>query len=152
MLYIAEKMLRKHHLAEEAVLESLEVLAKNLNLIDEVKSYRTINLIMIITKHFSRNIREKERVSGNNDEYDDIEPEYKLNLDYKQIEDEEVSKLVKTISELPVIYCEVLALNIGYGLKPKDIERILSINNRVIKKRIQKGKKILYEALRGDGK
>jgi RNA polymerase sigma-70 factor (ECF subfamily) len=70
--------------------------------------------------------------------------------DDNSLEDEVLSKLsvdsiIEEITSLPMIYKDVLYLSYVEDLPTQEISRLINISNEAVKKRLQRGRKILQK-------
>ncbi|MDF2504997.1 MAG: polymerase subunit sigma-24 [Clostridiaceae bacterium] len=147
LFYVANKILNDEYLSEDAVHETFIKIAENIRNISEAICPQTKSYIVIIVRNISLNILKKQKSYLDIDEYSEI-----ISDDYS-LEDEVLSKysfnlIVEEISNLPVTYKDVLYLTYVEGLSTKEIARLINIENEAVKKRLQRGRKILLENIR----
>lgn len=150
MYYVAKGILKDNYLSEDAVHNAFINIAKNMDNISEVKSNSTKAYVVVIVRNISLNILKKQNKIVNIETYCD-----ELSTDSYSLEDEVLSELsfnsiVDKITELPVIYKDILYLTYVENLKTKEIADIISISNETVKKRLQRGRKKLFEKLNED--
>lgn len=145
MFYVANKILKDDHLAEDAVHNAFLRIIKNIDKIDEVDSPRTKAFIVIIVERIAIDFyrkRKREKVS-------DIEEEYKNREINFSIEDEVCkSNLAIALAKLNESYFQVLSLKFQYGFSNKEIANALNLGEENVYKRIQRARKKLKEILK----
>lgn len=145
MFYVANKILKDEHLAEDAVHNAFLRIIKNIDKIDEVDSPRTKAFIVIIVERIAIDFyrkRKREKVS-------DIEEEYKNREINFSIEDEVCeSNLTIALAKLNESYFQVLSLKFQYGFSNKEIANVLNLGEENVYKRIQRARKKLKEILK----
>lgn len=144
MFYVANKILKDDHLAEDAVHNAFLRIIKNIDKIDEIDSPRTKAFIVIIVERIAIDFyrkRKRENVS-------DIEEEYKnRNINFS-IEDKVCeSNLTIALAKLNKSYFQVLSLKFQYGFSNKEIANVLNLGEENVYKRIQRARKKLKEIL-----
>lgn len=144
MFYVAKSILKDDSLSEDAVHDAFMNIAKNMDHISDAVCPRTKGYVVIIVRNISLNMLKKQNSIVDIDDYDEIISD-DLNL-----EDEVLSKIsfdfiVEKITDLPVIYKDVLYLTYVEDLNTQQISRLISISNESVKKRLQRGRKKLAE-------
>ncbi len=149
MFYVAKGILKDDYLSEDAVHNALINIAKNMDKINDIKSNRTKGYVTVIVRNISFNmIKQQNKIV-------DIE-EFEENMtDDLSLEDEVLSKLsvdyiVAEIINLPAIYKDVLYLSYVEDLNTQEISSLINISNEAVKKRLQRGRKILLENLKNN--
>lgn len=147
MFYVAKGILKDDYLSEDAVHNALINIAKNMDKINDIRSNRTKGYVTVIVRNISFNmIKQQNKIV-------DIE-EFEENMtDDLSLEDEVLSKLsvdyiVAEIINLPAIYKDVLYLSYVEDLNTQEISSLINISNEAVKKRLQRGRKILLENLK----
>lgn len=147
MFYVAKGILKDDYLSEDAVHNAFFNIAKNMDNINQVKSSRTKGYVLVIVRNISLNMLKIQKKTV------DIE-DFKENMtDDSNLEEEVLSKLsldsiVEEITNLPVIYKDVLYLSYVEELKTQEISKLINISNEAVKKRLQRGRNILAEKIR----
>ena len=146
MLHIAMQILRDHHLAEDAVQEAFIRLAKNFSKIGQVDCPRTRLFVVIIVRNISLTMRTEQQKQIVVEVPDaTTQAEYDLEEDVLgRIAYEEV---LTAIQELPLIYRDILYLQCVEEYKLAEISKLTGIGIETVKKRAQRGRKILLERL-----
>ena len=154
MFYTAYHVLKDHSLSEDAVQEALLYLAKNTTQIKYgVQSDRTRKFIITLTKHRALNIL-KARVRTNlrtEPLYEQSGTEDVLDAAALTANRMAVEEIHAGIRELPDIYRKVIELNVLSGMAPKEISNELGLKNSLVRKRLERGKKILQDILKERG-
>ena len=146
MLHIAMQILKDHQLAEDAVQEAFIRLAKNFSRIGEVDCPRTRLFAVIIVRNVSLTMRTEQQKQIVVEVPETTVPtEYDLEEDVLgRIAYEEV---LTAIQELPLIYRDILYLQCVEEYKLTEISNLIGIGIETVKKRAQRGRKILLEQL-----
>ncbi len=144
MFYVAKSILKDDYLSEDAVHNAFINIAKSMDNISEVDSNRTKGYVVVIVRNISFNMLKKQNKDV---AIDELEENIK---DDNSLEDEVLSKLsvdsiVEEIIKLPVIYKDVLYLSYVEDLPTQEISRLINISNEAVKKRLQRGRKILQK-------
>lgn len=149
LLFIARRILRDEKLAEDAVQDTFLYLAMNFHKVDEeFQSPRFRRYIYLTVKHRALNIirKRKMEISVIEDSiiyeigsYDHVE-----NL---VITNEEYKRALTAILNLAPKYRECLEFYVAYELTIKEIAILLGEKYETIKKRIERGKKLLRKSL-----
>ena len=146
MLHIAMQILKDHQLAEDAVQEAFIRLVKNFSKIGQVDCPRTRLFVVIIVRNISLTMRteqQKQIVVEVPDataqaEYD-LEEEVLGRIAYEEV--------LTAIQELPLNYRDILYLQCVEEYKLTEISNLIGIGIETVKKRAQRGRKILLEQL-----
>ena len=146
MLHIAIQILKDHQLAEDAVQEAFIRLAKNFSKIGQIDCPRTRIFTVIIVRNISltmRTERQKQMI---------VEvPEATVPIEYDLEEDVlgriAYEEVLTAIHELPFIYRDILYLQCVEEYKLTEISKLIGIGTEAVKKRAQRGRKILLEQL-----
>lgn len=150
MLHTANSILKDHSLAEDAVHDAFIRIAKNFKKIGDVDSLRTKGFVVIVVKNVALTmvrrrsgtyIMEDESAVYQISDSDSNDVFSKISFD----------SIVQQIINLPDIYKEVLYLRLVSEMQIKEIAEVLRLSAETVKKRIQRGRKILIENLRKDG-
>lgn len=146
MLHIAMQILKDHQLAEDAVQEAFIRLAKNFSKIGQVNCPRTRLFVVIIVRNISLTMRTEQQKQIVIEVPDaTTQAEYDLEEDVLgRIAYEEV---LTAIQELPLIYRDILYLQCVEEYKLTEISNLIGIGIETVKKRAQRGRKILLERL-----
>ena len=144
MFYVAKSILKDDYLSEDAVHNAFINIAKSMDNISEVDSNRTKGYVVVIVRNISFNMLKKQNKDV---AIDELEENIK---DDNSLEDEVLSKLsvdsiIEEITSLPMIYKDVLYLSYVEDLPTQEISRLINISNEAVKKRLQRGRKILQK-------
>ena len=150
MFYVANGILKDNYLSEDAVHEAFIKIAENIDHISDIICPQTKSYIVIITRKISLNILKKQKSYIDIDEYSQI-----ISDDYN-LEDDVLSKfsfniIVEEIKNLHVTYKDVLFLTYVKDLSIKEISNLINVSNEAVKKRLQRGRKILLVNIRKEG-
>ena len=145
LFYKALSIVKKESDAEDVLQEAFIKIAKNIKLIDDIKSKETISFLIVITK---------------NTAYDYIRKAYKIKeipLDKIECTDDSdlenlvsdisYKEIVSTIKDIPSPYSEVLYLHFVKDYSIKKTAAILNKKAATVKMQLVRGKKILIEKL-----
>lgn len=144
MFYVAKSILKDDYLSEDAVHNAFISIAKSMDNINEVGSNRTKGYVVVIVRNISLNMLKKQNKDV---AIDELEENIK---DDNSLEDEVLSKLsvdsiIEEITSLPMIYKDVLYLSYVEDLPTQEISRLINISNEAVKKRLQRGRRILQK-------
>ncbi len=150
MLYTANSILQDMGLAEDAVHDAFMRIARNFHKIGDVDSPATKGFVVVVVKNVALTMvkakngvliaEDDELFSNVIDSKIDIVTD-KISFDF----------IVNEITALPDIYKDVLYLRFVNELSIKDISRILQLPVDTVKKRIQRGRKLLIDKLTEEG-
>ena len=146
MLHIAIQILKDHQLAEDAVQEAFIRLAKNFSKIGQVDCPQTRLFTVIIVRNISLTMRTEQQKQIIVEvpettvpvEYD-LEEEVLARIAYEEV--------LATIQELPLIYRDILYLQCVEEYKLAEISKLIGIGIETVKKRAQRGRKMLLDQL-----
>lgn len=153
MYAVANRIVNDYHLAEDVVQEVLirvfrEDIMKKMESMDEsaVKAY-----LLITTKHIAINfyVRRKREagtatVTYNDELLNDIPTEDTADSVIRKVEEENLFKIISGMSER---YSYVLLSKYKYGLSDKQIAAMCNITESTVRKRLERGRKMLLERL-----
>ena len=146
MLHIAMQILKDHQLAEDAVQEAFIRLVKNFSKIGQVDCPRTRLFVVIIVRNISLTMRteqQKQIVV----EVPDATTQAEYDLEEDVLERIAYEEVLTAIQELPLIYRDILYLQCVEEYKLTEISNLIGIGIETVKKRAQRGRKILLEQL-----
>lgn len=148
MYNIAYNILHNVEDSEDAVHQAFIAIADNFEKIKSFSCQEKERYIVIIVRNTSINIyRKNKKDSEHLSELDDNQPA--VNVDF--FENIDYHSLLQTISELPLIYKDVLFLHYVSQYTTKEISKMLDISINAVWKRIERAKKLLKENLeKGD--
>ena len=148
MYYTANNILKDSHLAEDAVHNAFLRIINNLEKIEDINSYKTKGLIVIIVKNVSIDIYRKNKKERDNtifiDDLDDING-------YDEINKNDLGDLEIAISKLPENYKQVFLLKFSHELTDNEISEILDIKPDNVRKRISRGREKLKNIFKENG-
>lgn len=150
MLYVARDILKDNYLAEDAVHEAFIRVINNFTKIGEANSSQTRYFLIVIVRNVSLTMLEKQRKTVF---LDDMEPVVggQDNIEAQVFDTIECQKIVDALELLPVQYRDVLYLRYVEEYKFPEIAHLLGLNQELVKKRAQRGKKKLLELLEDRG-
>lgn len=143
MYSVAYSILHNVEDSEDAVHQAFLTIANNFDKVckiprQEVKAYIVIIIRNVSINMYNKNKRIAEHSAG-------LDDNAVINID--MLEQYEYKQLVKTISQLPQIYKDVIYLYYLEGFTAKEISKMLSISSDTVWKRAERAKKMLKEKL-----
>lgn len=148
MHHVALKTLHDDRLAEEAVQEAFFRVARNFHKVSDIDDIRTRNFLAMITQRVAVTMAEKEAKHTAAGE-EDVE-KMDTAIDDTAFAHYSRNELMQAITQLPEIYKQVLYLQGVYEYTNAEIAGLLGISTETVKKRVQRGRKILKERLGDD--
>lgn len=144
MLNRAYEIVKERQLAEDAVHNAFLKIINNLPKIYDADSNETKWYVIVIVTNEAKKIYNKENKILKA-ELMDMESDFNLEA---IVEDKNiVEKVKKEIGLLPEIYRDTMSLKYYNDLSNKEISSVLSIPISTVKKRLQRGRKILIQKL-----
>lgn len=144
MFFVANDILKDVNLAEDAVQEAFLRIVKNFDKIGDVSCSRTKAFVVIITRNIALTMVSKANAMN---ELNERMTSVSSDLSDNTFENVSYRVLVKSITELPQIYRDVLFLAHIYGYNYSEISELLSISVEAVKKRVQRGKEKLRSSI-----
>jgi RNA polymerase sigma-70 factor (ECF subfamily) len=148
MYAVAYSILHNREDAEDAVHDSFISIANNFKKIKQIPCQEVKRYFVIIVRNASINIYNKnKRNSENCESYDDNQ----ISVEMDFFEKFNHQQLVKSISELPMIYKDIVYLYYFKEMTAKEIAKMLRITPETVWKRVERAKHMLKEQLvKGD--
>lgn len=144
MLNRAYEIVKERQLAEDAVHNAFLKIINNLPKIYDADSNETKWYVIVIVTNEAKKIYNKENKILKA-ELMDMESDFNLEA---IVEDKNiVEKVKREIDLLPEIYRDTMSLKYYNDLSNKEISSVLSIPISTVKKRLQRGRKILIQKL-----
>ena len=148
LLSVAMAITKNFYDSEDVLQNVFYIVAKKIKTIKTENDKITESFLCTVVRNASINFcKERQRKA-----FDSLEflPEQDNGEDlFKEIEgNEQYVSLVKSIDSLPVIYREVLSLNLLNGLSCRKISKYLSLNYNTVKSRLRKAKKMLQNLIK----
>ncbi|MBR4036888.1 MAG: RNA polymerase sigma factor [Oscillospiraceae bacterium] len=150
MMHTAFSILNDHGLAEDAVHDAFVRAAKNFHKIGDVDSSRTKAFMLIIVRNVALTMA-KQRGRTFVFEEENIVNVIADSTADKDFENFDFDRIVDAIKALPDTYRDTLYLNVVEGYSTKEISDMLEVSNEAVKKRLQRGRKILIGNLEKEG-
>lgn len=150
--YIAFEILQQKEDAEDAVQETFIRMAKNISKISDPFCPETKNFVVIICKNVSLDIlkkRKRSKVEELSDYIPDERPE--SNPYGMSSENDTINIIVDAILKLSDRYRDCLYMELVEELDYKEIAFVLGQKPETVRKRLQRGKKILRKKLEEGG-
>lgn len=142
LYHVAKNTLKNEQLVEDAVCATFIRIAKNMHMIQEPISDKTMHLLLVIEKRIMLDISRKKY--GKNVAKISLEEVSNLSV---EIDMDENSNIIKALSNLPYPYKDVLVLKYAYGYNNKEIACFLDLSFSNVEKISARGKKKLKEKL-----
>lgn len=161
MHYVAKDIVKDKHLAEDAVQEAFLRIAKNFHSVGEIDCPQTKHFVVIIVRRVSLTLLKKESLyrektyfdfsSSMSEDENDNEKDMAsdaLNFNDGSIFDTvNYHLLLQEILQLPEKYQEVLYFVGAYECSMAETADLLNLTKETVKKRMQRGRKLLLERL-----
>lgn len=155
MRNLSYSILKDHQYAEDAVQESLLILAGNMDKIDNLHSNRSKNYIYTVTKNEAialykkiKNKNEKVVQFFDEEEVNNIEGE----IDVKAFCNEYgfSEEMLEALSKIEEIDKDILIYKYGAGYSVKEIAKLIGRTPDFVYKRMQRAMKKLQKIIEGD--
>ena len=157
MYYIAAGILKDENLAEDAVQEAFFRVARNFHKVGDVESVRTKNFLALITRNVALTMAKAAGKEPNPADLDKETgtPEGRRGKTERPVSDAafdavSAAELRTKILNLPETYRNVLYLAGVYEYSLTEIASLLDLPLETVKKRMQRGRRLLREALDQD--
>ena len=139
----AMTIVKKPHLAEDALQESLTYVAMHIDQIDDPESEETLAFLTLVTKHKAFDILRKESVrEKRHADYEEIEN--MPSIDFTEfVEGNDLAAVFKT---LPEKYQTAIILRFMYQYTAKDIAAVMGCTVSSAEKLVARGKEMLRKA------
>ncbi|MDD2495690.1 MAG: sigma-70 family RNA polymerase sigma factor [Tissierellia bacterium] len=147
MFYVAKSILKDYYLSEDAVHDAFINIAKNMDNILDVNSNRTKGYVVVIVRNISFNMLKKQKNIADIDDFEENLSD-DVNLEDKVLSKISFDLIVAEIDSLPIIYKDVLYLTYVEDMKTQEISALINISNEAVKKRLQRGRKKLFENIK----
>jgi len=146
MMNVALRILKDHHLAEDAVQESFVRIARNFFKIGELESPQTRVFVITVVRNVSLKMLTR---LGRQPFVQGIDPEMIAddNLEDGMLDRMDYELVLQAIRALPPIYKEALLLYYVDELNTVEIAQRLNIDVETVKKRIQRGRRMVIDGL-----
>ncbi|MDE6673091.1 MAG: sigma-70 family RNA polymerase sigma factor [Ruminococcus sp.] len=144
MYAVAYKILNNVEDAEDAVHDTFIKIADNFEMIKKFSCQELQSYIVIIVRNTSINIYRKNQ---KNSEYLTRLDDNQITINVDFFENIDRDELIKAISNLPLIYKDILFLHYFRKYTTKEISEMLAISVDAVWKRIERAKKLLKEKL-----
>lgn len=143
MFWIANRILKNYHSAEDAVHQAFLRIIDCLNKIDEKNYNKTRAFLIAITENIAIDIYRKQK----REDVIFLDGMEAYISDSIFLEDEGVYNLFLAIESLPLNYSSVLRLKFSQGYNDSEIAEILGITEENVRQRISRAKKKLKQLL-----
>lgn len=146
LFYKALSVVKNEKDAEDVLQETFIKIAKNIKLIDDIKSKETLSFLIVITKNTAYDyIRKTSKIEELplSETENAIDENALVNL----ISNIEYREIVSAISEIPSPYNEVLYLHYVKDYSINKTANILNKKTATVKMQLVRGKKILIDKL-----
>jgi len=151
-MYIALKILKNQSLAEEAVHDAMLAILKVINDIEEVNSYKTYGLIVLVSKRCSLNKLkyEKRRKHDSGEVIEYLVSETK-SIDEIVIDKIDFEEIVEEMKAITSVDYEILILKYYYGYTYKEIASRVALKEAAARKRCERAKKHILNKVASKG-
>lgn len=149
MFGTAFEILQDKSLAEDAVIEAMTRIIKNIDKIGEVDSPKTRSFAVIICKNAAKDIYNKQKRS-NSAEKSYIEKlcaEDKYEPSSLLLDKDTVNRMKEAIEGLDEMYRDVFLMKYAYDMRRGEIAEELGISVEAVKKRLMRAKKKIIELM-----
>lgn len=154
----AYRILKDTQLAEDAVQQAFIKIINSLNKIELEDAVKTRSFLIIICRNIAINMYNRRARLMANSEYIDLFSDDENNEIWSfdcpssvVISNETLKDVVEAIGELPTIYKDVIILEHFHNYSKKEIAKLLNVNYDTVKKRAERGRKLLVEKLEKKG-
>lgn len=144
MYAVAYSILNNVEDSEDAVHHAFLKIADNFEKIKSIPCHKIEPYFVIIVRNASINIYNKNK--KNSERFTALD-DNKISVDIDFFENIDYDKLVQTISDLPMIYKDILYLRYINEFTTKEISKMLDIPINTVHKRIERAKKLLKAEL-----
>lgn len=150
--YIAFGILKNKEDAEDAVQETFIRIIKNISKILDPFCPKTMNFVVIICKNISLDMLKKRKHIKTEELSDYISDELYGADPYEMTSEKEIIQIiVDAVHELPDRYRYCMYMELVLELGYKEIAAMLGQKSETVRKRLQRGKKILRKKLKERG-
>lgn len=145
MMSAAFMILKNHHDAEEAVQNALFAIANNVETIPDPDTKHCENYAVKAAKNHALNIAKKRMLAT---PLIEIHAD-KVDVASEIVDRDECRRVVEVICRMKPHYRDVLSAKFLYGLSAKEISELYGVPIHTVKSRINRGTKMLREAIEG---
>lgn len=142
--HVAYQKLHDEKLAEDAVHNAFLNIIKSFTKIGDPTSHKTRHFLVVVTEHAAIDILRKERPSTSIS-YEEMEPLLFVSPD--MLDRIAVQELAQIIANMPETYRTVLELRAYHDLSEKQIATVLGISYAAVRKRLERARNLLAEAI-----
>ena len=151
----AYPILKDDALAEDAVHQSFLKIMQYLDRIDMEDDGKTISFLNIVCRNVAKDMYQKLKPESAASDYIEVTELVGEDVSYftnepfeKLVQKESLNTLRKTVKLLPLIYQDVLELELFHHYSLKEIAKLLNLRYDTVKKRSERGRKMLGDLLR----
>ena len=152
---IAYGVTNDEFLAEDAVSETFEKIIEDYEIFSTREEKKMFYYCLIIVRNTAIDIINRNKKHAKNSmlymESKEYEKDILCGLDDEIIKKETVEGIKAQILKLNKIYCDVLILKAVYELSYKEIAKKFNVSESLIRKRYERGKRLLLENLKKEG-
>ncbi len=148
MMQTAMNVLKQRQDSEDAIQNSLIAMARHMDAIKEIDSFRTAAYVRTVVKNAAIDIYRKKKETVLSYEEIGIEPADSFDMEQFVCDTEEVKGIVAAIMELEEDYREVLSLFYLNELTPGEIADVLNRPYNTVRSQINRGRKKLLRRIR----
>lgn len=145
MFSIAKNIMKDTQSAEDATQEAFIKIAKAMDKVEDVYSYKTKNFVAIITRNTCFDMLKQEKRHMGLINIDDIEASE--TTEYFDLDTLALQSVVEAIKELPPKYSDIIMMKYYYNFKEKEIAAVFGITYAAARKRLERAKNALAKLL-----
>lgn len=142
MFYIANQILHNEVIAEDAVHYTFLKIIEIIDKIEDISCHKTKSLIVIMTRNNSINIYNRAKHHANIP-FDEVEDA----ISDDRTDTSEMNFIMSAILGIPVIYSDILKLKYIQGYTNSEIAELLNITEANVRKRLERAREMLKNAL-----
>ena len=146
---IAKDYLKNEQDAEDALQDTFIKIIKNIDNIDEIRSYKTKRFIVVIVQNICKDLLKHNKIMRTLElEKMQYNIDLKDNVQNHVIHSMSLEIIYKVVNSLEPIYQEIFILRYYNQLSYDEISSILNITNATSRKRVQRAKIILEKKIK----
>lgn len=145
MFYVANRILKDGHAAEDAVHQAFIRIMDNLDKVTDVDCNKTKAFVVVIVENISIDFYRK-RKRENLLSYDELG----IYVADEKSPIDTIDNVTNAIASLPILYSSVLRLKFSQGYNDSEISQILHISEDNVRQRITRGRRKLSQILNQD--
>lgn len=143
---VAMKVLKDHHLAEDAVQIAFWGIARNMKTVPTSSESELRAYIFVATRNVACTVMRNQQEHEEFLDIYELETTTTDDVFQKIVNDQDYHNLLSLIMSLPIVYREVLMMRFVMELAPKEIGQVMGSKPATVSQQITRGKKLLAEA------